>query len=297
VSASPACISLSPSDQLAYCTIRLECTGHDGSVHTGTGFFFKLLETAENYVPVIVTNRHVVRDAAVGKFLLHGKGPDGLPVRTANRWVELHNFKSMWRAHPNSAVDLAIVFVGPIFNQMVASGQLPFFIPLDKSLVPTHQELDELLTVEDVLMVGYPNGMWDSHNNFPIMRRGITATHPAKDYEGLTEFLIDAAVFPGSSGSPVLLYNMGSHSTKDGSLVVGTRIKLLGVLHSAWQWTAEGDIKVMDVPTVDRPIAMTRIPINLGGVIRSHRILEFEETLRQTQPTNAPPQQTKASTD
>ena len=40
----------------------------------------------------------------------------------------------------------------------------------------------------------------------PILRRGTTATPIALNFEGRPEFLIDAAVYPGSSGSPVFVY-------------------------------------------------------------------------------------------
>ena len=39
-------MKLSISEQLAYSTIRIECQYNDGSSGTGTGFFFKLLETS-----------------------------------------------------------------------------------------------------------------------------------------------------------------------------------------------------------------------------------------------------------
>jgi len=57
-------------------------------------------------------------------------------------------------------------------------------------------------------MIGYPNGLWDHVNNLPLIRRGITASHPGVDYQiegqngpGVT--VIDMACFPDSSGSPV----------------------------------------------------------------------------------------------
>ena len=58
--------------------------------------------------------------------------------------------------------------------------------------------------VEDVLMIGYPNGLWDTTHNMPIIRRGTIATDIKLDYNEKKEFVIDAACFPGSSGSPVL---------------------------------------------------------------------------------------------
>ena len=126
-------------------------------------------------------------------------------------------------------------------------------------------------------MIGYPNGIWDEINNLPVFRKGITATHPAKNYNGRDEFMIDAACFPGSSGSPVLLYNLGSYARKDGGTVIGTRIKFLGILYAGPQHTATGEIKIVPVPTQNVPVAVSRIPNNLGNVIKSKKLLDFEE--------------------
>jgi hypothetical protein len=48
-------------------------------------------------------------------------------------------------------------------------------------------------------MVGYPNGLWDTANNFPLIRRGVTATHIKNNYNGKSEFVIDIACYGGSS--------------------------------------------------------------------------------------------------
>lgn len=34
--------------------------------------------------------------------------------------------------------------------------------------------------MEDVVMIGYPIGLSDTYNHKPIIRRGITASHPKK---------------------------------------------------------------------------------------------------------------------
>src|SRR5690606_32118899 len=121
-------------------------------------------------------------------------------------------------------------------------------IPLDKSLIMSDEELDQLTALEDIIMIGYPNGIWDSVNNLPIMRRGITATHPKMDFNGKPEFMIDAACFPGSSGSPIILLNEGSYRTQD-SIVMGSRVKLLGVLYAGPVSTVTGNIQVVNIPT------------------------------------------------
>jgi len=130
-------------------------------------------------------------------------------------------------------------------------------------------------------MVGYPNGIWDNINNKPILRKGITATHPNFDYCGKKEIMIDAACFPGSSGSPVFIFNEGGYRDKSGNMFMGaSRIILLGVLYAGPQHTAQGDIQIVNVPTIDRPIAISRIPNNLGLIIKSERILELENLFR-----------------
>jgi hypothetical protein len=148
------------------------------------------------------------------------------------------------------------------------------------SLIPTEEELAALTAIEDVIMIGYPNGLWDEKNNMPIVRRGITATHPNLDYNGSKEFMINAACFPGSSGSPVLLFNFGSYSTKSTEIVIGARIKLLGILYAGPQHTATGEIEIVNVPTQQKAIAFSRIPNNLGLVIKSSRLSEFDAILK-----------------
>ncbi|WDL97888.1 hypothetical protein [Alicyclobacillus sp. ALC3] len=76
-------------------------------------------------------------------------------------------------------------------------------------------------------------------NNFPIFRHGSTATQPGVDYNGEPKFLIDMACFPGSNGSPVLLYNPGGYATREG-FTFKSRLYLIGVLYAGPMFTAEG---------------------------------------------------------
>jgi hypothetical protein len=129
-------------------------------------------------------------------------------------------------------------------------------------------------------MIGYPNGIWDSVNNLPIIRKGITATHPSIDYDGRREFLIDAACFPGSSGSPVFLFNLSSYTTKSGGTIIGgSRIKLIGVLYAGPQYSAEGEVRIVNVPTQQKVVAVSAIPNNLGFVIKAERLRDFDPIL------------------
>lgn len=170
--------------------------------------------------------------------------------------------------------------IAPFLNEAAKRGEKLFYIPFTKDLLLTEKQKEELCAIEDVLMIGYPNGIWDSVNNMPIFRKGTTATNPLIDYNGKKEIMIDIAAFPGSSGSPVLIFNEGGYRDKKGNMYWGnSRIILLGVLYAGPQATATGEIIM--TPNIQRPIAVSHIPNNLGLVIKSERILELEKLFKQ----------------
>lgn len=273
--------NLTVSEQLAYSTVRVEAEDASGDLATGTGFFFKCVDDGQQHVPVIVTNKHVIAGSQKGRFHLTVRGSDGGPVPMKHIQLELEGFEKRWIHHPDPAVDLAAMPILPLLAEAKEQGKEFFYINLDNNLVPTPSDLADLGALEDIVMVGYPNGIWDRVNNMPLFRRGITATHPNLDYEGRKEFMIDAACFPGSSGSPVFLYNVGGWATRDGGMVMGgTRIKLLGVLYAGPQHTAAGEVHIVTVPTHQEVVALSSIPNNLGLVIKGWRLREFDDVLK-----------------
>lgn len=274
-------MNLSISEQLTYSTVRIECELKTGGISTGTGFFFIFLEDKENnrHVPVVITNKHVIKDAAKGKLIITKANEKGEPIDNQHFSVMFEDFESFWRLHPQTDVDLCAMPIAPFINEAVNNGEKLFYIPFTKELLPTEKHKDELSALEDVLMIGYPNGIWDAINNMPILRKGSTATNPVKDYNGKKEIMIDIAAFPGSSGSPVLIFNEGGYRDKRGNTYMGvSRVILLGILYAGPQATATGEIIM--TPNLQRPISVSKIPNNLGLVIKSERILELEELFK-----------------
>jgi len=278
----------SPSELLVYSTVRIECDYDSGGRGTGTGFFFNFARRGQGCVPTIVTNKHVVDGASKGVFHIHLRDTSGQPSITQSEKFNFDNFQSLWVLHPDPAVDLCVMPIAGLLEQADRNGRSLGFIPLDISLIPTDQELAQFTPLEEVLMIGYPNGIWDSRNNMPILRRGVTATHPAVEYDGRREFMIDVACFPGSSGSPVMLYNTGGYYMPNGGFALGgTRIKLLGVLYAGPQHTATGELQIVTVPTSQDVRPVSRIPNNLGLVIQASRLRHFEEQFLKLPPINA----------
>lgn len=271
---------LSISERAMHCTVRIECVDHNGNSSSGTGFFYNLFRVGDSAIPAIITNIHVIAGSQKGFFHITLADTQGSPIYGTHQRFEIDQFEARWIKHNDPDVDLAMMCVGPLLNESAMSGKPLFYVPVDQTLIRTDVSLQEQLTAaEEITMIGYPNGIWDQVNNIPIIRRGITATPAYINYNGKGEFIIDAACFPGSSGSPVFILNEGSWGDKHGNLTAGNRIIFLGVLHAGPQTTATGEIIVVDIPTDMRPISVSKIMMNLGYCIKARRIVDFEKQL------------------
>lgn len=270
-----------PLDIIAHTTVRIECIT-DSGVSTGTGFFFQFLDNEEEgvHIPCIVTNKHVIEGAKVGKLYLSPEKAKGVRDLDNHYIFNVVDFEKKFILHPDPNVDLAIFPLAEVIEQLNEEKQSFYYVFLNKNNIAPKSFLEKIPTINDILMIGYPNGIWDTRHNLPIIRKGITATHPKLSYCGKDEFMIDAACFPGSSGSPVFLSYIGSYvDPESNSLVAGTKILLLGVLYAGPQHTTTGEIKIINVPTVDKPVSVSSIPNNLGLVIQIQKVLDFEDIL------------------
>lgn len=263
------------TEQLLHSTALIESINKSGPPSVGTGFFLNLFAQKDLSVLTLVTNRHVLANSAsVFITLTHAKS-DGSPDFGKTKRIQL----SQWMFHTDPSIDLAILALGPVLNSLAAAGERFMIIPCDQSLILTDAQLRELTPLEDVLIIGYPDGISDTTNNVPVFRRGITATPPYLNFRGEPKFLLDAAIFPGSSGSPVFLFNQGSWAGRAGGLQIGTRINLLGVIFAVAQHQSDGQIVIRPAPTQAGQMVQTLIPNNLGLCVRAEKVLDFEPIL------------------
>lgn len=274
---------LSIMEQLCFSTTRIETKDADGNSYSGTGFYFSYKLDDRRIMPFIVTNKHVVRGMTTGMFQLTKADTNGNPIHKEHFQIQIDQFEQGWLFHPDNNVDLCVFPLAQITILAQLQGISLFYRTLDESLIPNLETIKTLDAVEDIIMIGYPNGLWDSVNNMPLIRKGITSTDIKLDYEGRKEFLIDAACFPGSSGSPVLICDVGGYRDKQGNLNWGcSRVLLLGVLYAGPQLTVTGDIKVVTIPNVQqKALAVSHIPNNLGYIIKSERIMDFVPIIKQ----------------
>lgn len=281
----------SPAESMLFATLRLEVLRNDGSTNLGTGFLFEYRpKRAQNdqTLPLLVTNRHLIQDSSTGHFTWHlAEEKQNLVVPSGKFFtVKIEALSKKFICHPDPRIDLCAMPYNLIRQAARAQGVDLFEAVFTEDLVLDSKELNELDAVEDVLLIGYPIGLQDPLHNLPIVRRGITATHPGLDFDGQPIFLVDAACFPGSSGSPVVLANLGWYRDKhSGSLVVGNRLALLGVLFAGIQWEASGKLERVPIPTNVEIQIKTGVMAHLGLVVKAQEILRlasYIEDLVQT---------------
>lgn len=278
---------MTPSESLMHSAVRIENKKSNGTISSGTGFFFRLFFTDEWHLPVIVTNKHVIENSEICYFHIAVQDESGLPAYGKSVRVEIQSPK--WLGHPDGDIDLAILPIGKFFEGFTEKFGRPFWVGLTPDLSWEENAIRDLLPLDDVIIVGYPNGIWDSKNNLPVFRQGITATPVYLDREGCPEFLVDAAIFPGSSGSPVFLFSRGVWVDRSGGVnAASARVALLGVIHSVALHTATGEIRFEQIPTAVRPLSVSPIPNNLGVCVKAEKILDFERVIMSQSSFQAP---------
>lgn len=272
---------LSLLEQLVFCTARIEATDTEGNQYSGTGFFYNFqLEGME--LPFLITNRHVIKGMKTIRFGFSNADEQGNPLfqPALMQGMEVQNFVVY---HPEEDVDLCAIPAYIMTALLRHLGKTPFFRSIGDNLIPNKEQRNSLEPVEEILLIGYPNGLWDKQNNMPIVRKGITATAPFLDYNGKKEFMIDASCFHGSSGSPVFLCNNGAFIEKGKKdISFGQRCYLLGILSSGPQALAEGNILIASKQAFLKDAkVISNIPNNLGIVISSERIWELKPEIEK----------------
>ena len=147
-------MQLTAVEQLAYTTVRIETELEDGGVGTGTGFFYSLDPEGDEHIPVIFTNRHVVKSAKRGMLRLTLTDQNGNPDPSNHFVFQIDEFQRYWTPHPDPKVDLCAMPIAPLISEARQQGNRPFFFQFDKSLIPLQSEIDDLLGLEEIAMVG-----------------------------------------------------------------------------------------------------------------------------------------------
>lgn len=215
------------------------------SIISGTGFLFSSHQNI-----FLVTNKHVIAGAKEIELKFYGQ----------HGFIAMENHFSASQQYDLAVCEL--INIPPSVRTLTPSN------------IPTRKQVEDFDAIEDILFIGYPTGIYDRHNNSPIARKGITATPIALDYEGKYQFLIDASIFPGSSGSPVFHISQGGSPFRAREIVHGEPVQvfLLGIIAEGYVYGRTTESCSVPPPV---PVTTTRQMIDLGVVIKSSEIIKL----------------------
>jgi hypothetical protein len=244
-------------------------------------------------MPVIITNKHVVAgaDSLSAVIPIAPKGghwkSDGSQEGELSFPLNIIGLQQYIIEHPDADVDLCAIPIAYLFEEgTLPNGFVPKLTLLDKNWRIPEDDVQYLRPIEQIVMIGYPNGLWDEFNNRPIARKGLTASHAMMKWNGQRRFVIDAACFPGSSGSPVFLYEDGIYRSGNG-MAPGTQSRLIGTLFAGPLFSAEGRIEVKEIPTAAIAVPVTDMMMNLGFVVHADAIDDIHQVMRAREQARA----------
>jgi S1-C subfamily serine protease len=228
-----------------YATVRIE--NQWGGI--GTGFLVARSIDESHAKVFMVTNKHVLhqdarqRETASGlRVHLNIEEPDG-GVRRAHADVPMRatDGAPTSREHDDPDTDVMAVDVTPLIAQRpdIKRKWATYDLFADREKLQQHG----VGICEEVLVIGYPLGLRHATSNLPLVRQGIVSTRIGEPFSddvstasgGTRErmvrgFLVDGAVIPGSSGSPVVLKPVPARFTEDGIQLACPPPLLLGII-------------------------------------------------------------------
>lgn len=266
---------MSISEMIQYSVILIKCHYKDGTMRITTGTIINLCPDKEAGMcaPALITSNHIIENSIKTVFLFYKSDSLGNPIDTeAFEYIYEGN---TWIRHPDKDVDLRCFFLAKELDLIEKAGVNIFYMPLETDLIPSKQQLNLFSAMEDVFMIGYPNGFYDA-NYKPTIRKGITFSHPKNNYQGRKEILLDMGYSVGFSGSPVFILHYGTYNTSE-SMSIGTRLFLAGFYCDGLESDAEKINEVKDYSNATSLI--TEAPVNHSVAIKAERILEFEDMI------------------
>jgi hypothetical protein len=197
----------------------------------GTGFLYGYLvqkdpdPTKRGYQIFLVTNRHVIEDhttaLAISKISQTQSSRPGANCGTPaiiddSISVRLNPLKPSlqgrqfelpikeWFFHPNKDVDVAAIRLNGEF--LKTEGLLESFFANDQITHNKEQlKTNGVAAGDGVFVLGFPMNMTGIQRNYVIVRQGCIARISEMLDGASSSYLVDAFVFPGNSGSPVIL--------------------------------------------------------------------------------------------
>lgn len=188
-------------EEFLYSTVRISSHQNNGHISNGTGFFYRLESNPDK--PVLVCNKHLMDNTESSSISFHLADNNG-KVTTEEYILTVGNINSICAFHNDEANDICIINIFNIFSHFQEKNLNLYYNCITDKMIPNKETIQDIALGSDVYLLGYPDDLYDQYNKLPILRKGVIATPYSMPYNGTNTFLVDVAIYNGSSGSPIL---------------------------------------------------------------------------------------------
>lgn len=241
----------------------------------GTGILFAELtkfhqeEKVYDFTAWLVTCRHVFRDEQEAYVRLNLKNGE---IRDIKLLLHNHN-KQQWTGHPDEMVDVAVF--GLDAQQFRYAGVDEAYI-FSANCWTMSQMLDQGASEGDgVFVLGYPLGNISRGRQCAIARAGIIARIRDAYERSPSDYLIDAHIFEGNSGGPVVTRPEFSHIQDTKTI---TQCMVIGIVTHVHAYNMRSQLLVKGddgkFKLDDRTQVRLKDPAGLARVEPTDRIFE-----------------------
>jgi hypothetical protein len=256
-------------------------------VLNGTGFLlFGDLGVAKGTV-YLITNRHVLppegtqKDVQLRVVVRQNDGTAKIDEISVPIVGSNGKYLPTVRLHQDPATDVAAVNIGTAafgsrFSLLVEAIKTGKYLNMSMLLTAQKMRTEGVGVGTPVYILGYPAAIFDPRNVSPVLRVGVISTDPQEGFnfnpelrqtmgfpEHMSGFLLDANIYPGSSGSMVVLAPENCGCSKEAP----QRTYILGIV--------SGSIPIFDASLH----AFSRI--GLGMVYSADTIREVLDSFRR----------------
>jgi len=201
------------------------------TIWIGTGFLYGQLitpvEGEKLYRVYLVTNKHVLQGLHI--IILRFNPHTDQAATDFTEGIIDKDGKNTWTGHPDPNIDVAVLSINPEF--LSAKGLKFGFFQSDEHTLTTAQMKESEVTEGDfIYILGFPMRLIAKDRQHVIVRQGVIAR--IRDYfeSRSKDFIVDAYVFPGNSGGPVVMKpEIVNHITGTKPI---THSNLIGVIKS-----------------------------------------------------------------